>query len=94
MKFFYGSQSQLKQVSIRNLLLTDHQVQIITAMTSNEWIYERTKAVSVIIKLELVSGLSIFKGRHENEGFSVVSYSLRSHDCMFMEFSRPEYWSG
>ena len=94
MKFCYGSQSQLKQVSIRNLLLTDHQVQIITAMTSNEWIYERAKEVSVAIKLRLASGLSIFKGKHESEGHSVVSYSFQPHDCMFMEFSRPEYWSG
>ena len=79
MKFCYGSQSQLKQVSIRNLLLTDHQVQIITAMTSNEWIYKRAKEVSVAIKLELASGLSIFKGKHESEGRSVVSDTSQPH---------------
>ena len=34
------------------------------------------------------------RGVNESEVYSVVSDSLRPHGIQFMEFSRPEYWSG
>ena len=34
------------------------------------------------------------RGVNESEVYSVVSDSMQPHGIQFMEFSRPEYWSG